>query len=305
MRESLKHYTPVALLLAGLVLFSAVGTMLIGSTDTTRGGQRVLAVNYPLYIAAREVVGDTDAVSVEQLAGNATGCLHDYQLSPGDRLAISRADMILTVGDTPFLEGIADPAKVVDLAEGLEPLCADHDHEHGHDHHETINDHVWMSPWRYKALVHGVAEALATIDTAHAAAYLANDDRFGGEIDRLRQQLQTAAAALPSRRCVLFHDSLAYLADDLGLTVSLSLDVGEDSGVSAGDLAAVSRLAAEEPGLLLLYDDQYTVRYVGVDGLVPSSQVLRLDTVVSGDRQGNDWLDAMRYNVKVLQEAGR
>ena len=306
MKSTLKHYTPVALLMAGLVLLGAVCTALWGIPVASDDRRQVLAVNYPLYLAARTVAGDTDTVQVTALGGNAAGCLHDYQLSPADRLAVSRADRILLVGDSaPFLQGLVTQEQAVDTAVGLDLLCGDHRHgEHDHhDHGESVNDHVWMSPWRYRAQVQTVAHALAAMDPDNAAAYLANGDAFGQEIARMGERLQQAAEGLPSRTCVVFHDSLTYLAEDLGLTVALSLNVGEDSGLSPGDLARVQELVRQEPGLMILYDKQYSVRYAGVDGLVPSRQVLSLDTVVSGDRQGNDWLDAMEYNLQQLQGA--
>ncbi len=70
--------------------------------------------------------------------------------------------------------------------------------------------------------------------------------------------------------------------------------------MSAGDLAAVQQVLTRYPDTLLLYDNQYDVRYAAVDGLVPARQVLLLDAVVAGDRQGDDWLDAMEYNLTQL-----
>ena len=306
MHSTLKHYTPVALLMAGLVLLGALCTALWGIPVASGDRPQVLAVNYPLYLAARTVAGDTDTVQVTALGGNTAGCLHDYQLSPADRLAVARADRILQVGEnTPFLQGLVTDEQTVDTAVGLDLLCGHHHHEGDdhHDHGESVNDHLWMSPWRYRAQVQTVAHTLATLDPDNAATYLANGDAFGRQIVRMGESLKQAAQGLPSRTCVVFHDSLTYLAQDMGLTVALSLNVGEDSGLSPGDLARVQELVRQEPGLMLLYDNQYSVRYAGVDGLVPARQVLSLDTVVSGDRQGNDWMDAMEYNLQQLQGA--
>ena len=100
---------------------------------------------------------------------------------------------------------------------------------------------------------------------------------------------------------MLFHDSLAYLAADVGLDVRMTLTVDGDSGIAAEDLAAVERLAKEQPDLLLLYDTQYPIRYGAVDGLVPARQVLALETAVMGTGEPSDWLNAMTRNLKKLQ----
>ncbi len=305
MKASIKHYAPVALLMAGLVLLGAGLTAIFGTVGLPRQGKTVVTTSYPLYLAAKTVVGDSDAITVENLTGNAAGCMHDYQLTPQDRILLDGADLVLLgVGTEGLLGEWMDALPTADTTEGLELLCNDHDHghdqDHGHDHEDTYNEHVWMSPWRYRAQVNNVAKALSTLDPDNAATYFANGDAYGMQIAATERRLQEVAATLPTTRCIIFHDSLAYLADSLGLTVELALTVGEDSGVSAGDLRAVQQVLTRYPDTLLLYDDQYDVRYAGVDTLVPAEQVLALDTVVAGDRQGNDWLDAMAYNLKQL-----
>lgn len=304
MRSTVKHYAPVALLMAGLVLLGAVLTAAFGAVGVPRQGKVVVTTSYPLYIATKAVVGDVPGITVENLTGNAAGCLHDYQLTPQDRILLDGADMILLGADAEGLLGeLTATLPAVDTTAGLELLCSDHhhDHEQEHDHdHTAYNEHLWMSPWRYRGQVNNVARVLSNLDPANAAAYLANGDAYGEEITAMGRRLEAAAAALPTARCVIFHDSLAYLAESLGLHVELALTVGEDSGVSAGDLRAVQQVLTRYPDTLLLYDDQYDVRYAGVDGLVPAGQVLALDTVVAGDRQGDDWLDAMEHNLSLL-----
>lgn len=307
MKSTVKHYAPVALLMAGLVLLGALVTAAFGTVGLPREGKTVVTTSYPLYLAATRVAGESGAVRVVNLMGNAVGCAHDYQLTPQDRILLEQADLILLGAEGGGLLGeLADTLPTVDTTAGIELLCSDHDHghdaehDHGHGHADTYNEHLWMSPWRYRAQVNNVARIFSNLDAANAATYLANGDAYGAEIAAMGDRLQAAAATLPTTRCVIFHDSLAYLAESLGLTVELALSVGEDSGVAAADLRAVQQVLTRYPDTLLLYDTQYDVRYGGVDGLVPARQVLALDTVVAGDRHGDDWLDAMEYNLTQL-----
>jgi ABC-type Zn uptake system ZnuABC Zn-binding protein ZnuA len=112
-------------------------------------------------------------------------------------------------------------------------------------------------------------------------------------IENLRVRLDQAKAALEGRPCVLFHDSMAYLAADLGLDVKLTLSVEGESGLSAADLKQVEALAADYPDLLLFYDVQYALRYDGVAGTP-----VTINTAVLGP---NDWIDAMEYNIEMLR----
>ncbi len=296
MKSTLRHYAPVAVLLVVILLAASCLSLLTGDKQ---GDQRpqVLVTNYPLYVAAQNVLGDTDAVALTLLSGAGSGCLHDYQLTPADRLALERAQVILTngAGSEPFLEGVA-PSRVVNTAEGLYLLGSHHHHE-GEEHHQEINEHVWVSPTYYIQQVGVVCNALVALDPERAAEYSANAETYMVAVDDLVQRLPN----LSGRPCVLFQDSLAYLAGDLGLDVRMTLTFDGDSGIAAEDLAAVERLAKENPDLLLLYDTQYPIRYGAVDGLVPDAQVLALETAVVGAGSPSDWLDAMERNLEKLQ----
>jgi ABC-type Zn uptake system ZnuABC Zn-binding protein ZnuA len=109
---------------------------------------------------------------------------------------------------------------------------------------------------------------------------------------KLRQELETLKTTLEGTPCVLFHDSMAYLAADLGLDVKLTLSVEGESGLSAADLKKVEALAADNPDLLLFYDTQYALRYEGVGGTA-----VTIHTAVQ-----EDWISAMEANIKELRK---
>lgn len=300
MKSTLKHYLPVAGLLAVLSAASVLLCLLAGAGQG-EDRPRVLATTYPLYLAAQNILGDTAEVELTLLSGVGSGCLHDYQLTPADRLAADRALTILSngLGAEPFLEALNVEEKIVDTAAGVEALCSEHHHEeedhHDHDH-EAFNEHIWLSPARYKQQVETVARALHGI--VGTQAILDNAAAYVAAIDRVAEALPD----LTGRPCVLFHDSLAYLAADVGLDVKLTLSAEGESGLSAAHLAQVERLAAAHPDLVLLYDTQYPIRYAAVDGLVPTDSVLALETAVVGQGQASDWLDAMRRNADKLSK---
>ena len=301
MKSTLRHYTPVALLLAVILAVSAVLSLVVGG-GRSEDRPQVVTTTYPLYLAAQNVVAGTDGVTVAMLSGAGTGCLHDYQLSPSDRLALAQAELVLTngTGGEDFLDGLVDPAKVASTSTGLDLLCSDHHHEGEEHHEEEYNEHLWVSPTRYQKQVLAVMEQLIAYDPGNAAIYRENATNYCMGIDGVWSKLQETA--LTGRPCVLFHDSLSYLADDLGLEVKLTLTFDGDSGLAAADLAKVERLAKEHPDLLLIYDTQYPIRYGAVDGLVPAGQVLALETAVVGADKSTDWLDAMERNSQKLSQ---
>ncbi len=315
MKSTLKHYTPVALLMVGIVAVSGVLTALCGRVGVPAKTRTVVTTTYAVYLAAENILGDTTALTVENLTGTATGCLHDYQLTPANRITLQNAELLLLNGGgaevflTDTLAALSH-LKTVDTSAGVDLLTSCHDHDHPHDHahaaageSHAANEHLWVSPTRYAEQVTATATALAALDPQNAATYARNAETYRQKILAVGARLTAAADKLGSKNCVIFHDSLAYLADDLGLTVTAALHVGEDAGLSAGDLAAAQSAIAADSGTLLLYDSQYTVRYAALDGLVPSKQVLTVDTAVVGHGRADDWLTAMEKTVTLLEGA--
>ena len=301
MKTTLRHYGAVAMLLAIILLGSTLLSLFTGSRQGD-DRPRVLVTTYPLYVAAQNVLGDTDGVELTLLSGAGAGCLHDYQLTPADRLAIAQADAVLIngVGAEPFLDGLVEDSRLVDTSVGLSYLCteSDHHHEGEEHHHEEYNEHIWLSPAAYLSQTWQVAQALIRLNPAATDIYNANANAYMEQV----LAIQGSVPNLEGRPCVLFHDSLSYLATDAGLDVKLTISAEGESGISAADLAKVEQLAKQYPDLVLLYDTQYPIRYTAVDDLVPAHQVIALETAVVGSGKPSDWLDAMGRNVKKLQQ---
>ena len=302
MKQIVTTYRAVAAVLAAILLMSVGLTVLTGGLTLRKvkdDRYAVLATTYPIYVAAQHIIGDNTPIALTRLDGSAAGCLHDYQLSPSDRKAVQDADLILLngAGAESFLHGIADEDKCVDTSAGLELLLSEgehhHDHEDGHHPEEEMNEHVWLSPARYAKQVEAVLSALIALDSINEQTYRRNATEYLTHIYAIQVELAVLKTELEGTPCVLFHDSMAYLAADLGLDVKLTLSVEGESGLSAADLKQVESLAAEHPDLLLFYDFQYALRYDGVAGTP-----VTINTAVLGP---NDWIEAMEYNVEMLR----
>lgn len=305
-------YGRIALLMAGIVAVSAGITALTATVGGRRERYTVVTTVYPLYVAAQNVIGDESGVTLENLTGAATGCLHDYQLSPANRISLQRADLLLLngAGAEAFLADILPTLPrltTVDTGAGLNTLAGHHEHEHEHEEHEheEQNEHLWVSPRRYAGQIAAVTDALCALDPARAAAYRRNGDAYRARVEAVADELAALRQTLAGTPCVLFHDSLAYLADDLGLLPVASLTVGEESGVSAADLAEAVSAVREHPDALVLYDDQYAVRYTAVDSQAARERVLALDCAVLGHGHADDWLTAMEKNLTLLKGVTR
>ncbi|MBR2338358.1 MAG: zinc ABC transporter substrate-binding protein [Clostridia bacterium] len=302
----------IVLLMAGIAMASLGLTALTYEPAQKNDGLSVVAATYPMYTAALQVVGDAPNVSVTCLIQPTAGCAHDYQLSPDEMAALSAADVLVRngVGADDFLEGALTALPhltQLHVSEGVEVLDAHGHHNHDHVHHDTFeaNEHVWVSPSRYAQQVEKLRDGLCAADPAHAEQYTVNAAAYLEKIEQVHTRFVQVGAALKMDGAVLFHDSAAYAADELEIPVAAILPLGEEQGISAGDLTAAAQAVAGKR-VLLLYDSQYASQEFSLDEYATHAVTVILDTAVlprAGVADKDRWLHAMTENLKRLEAA--
>ena len=162
-----------------------------GCAAQTNGQTTIVTSFYPMYVLTLNVTDGIDGVTVQNMAEQNVGCLHDYQLQTRDMVTLEGADALVINGGgmEQFMDKVltlrAD-LPVIDASEGIAMFPSDetHDHDaHAHDEHDELyNAHVWLDPSRAIKQVQNIADGLAEADPAHAAAYQEN---AAGYIERL------------------------------------------------------------------------------------------------------------------------
>lgn len=306
-------YIKIAAMLLGITVLSLAVTTFTARPASRSQDLHIVTSFYPVYIAALNVAGDIDGVEVINMVENTAGCLHDYQMDPSARTTLETADVFVMngAGAEPFLDAALAqlPAlNVIDLSAGHDLLESGHVHTHAHDHEEhaeeAVNSHLWVSPPRYRQQVIALRDGLIAADPANTAAYTANAAAYLKQIDTVWARMQAAVQPFDGVSSLLFHDSLAYLAEDLDLTVVSALNVGEDSGVSAADLSAAEDALVHRDRALFWYDDQYeSVQYTYLQQIPTAAVPLEIDTCVVGDGNPTHWVKAMNELCEALEAA--
>lgn len=191
---------------------------------------------------------------------------HTYALKPSDARALQAARVVVLV-DENYETFLAKPLKnrkdsldVIALADlpgarvlptrkgGLWEEDDDHDGHKGHDdkdhdhhghHHGAVDGHVWLDPDNARLLVTAVADRLAEIDPANAAAYQANAKDTVARLQALDAQMKERLATVADRPFVVFHDAYQYVEKRYGLSAAGSITVDPDRPPSAKRLAAL------------------------------------------------------------------
>ena len=299
----------VLVLLLVITVLSAGVAELCGAqrVDGSENTVTVVASFYPVYTAALQVAQGSNGVSVHCLTPPSSGCLHDHQLSPAERVTLQKAELLLLNGGgaeeflEPLLPQIA--ATVVNTSANALPEEDCEEHEH-HEHEHAHNEHIWMAPALYTEQVRAICEALCIADKANEALYRQNTARYVGEIAEISQEFQTVAEGLPLDTALLFHDSVRYVAEALGLTVAGELPLGEEAGFSAAQVAEVAE-SVRDKRVLFLYDEQYPVQMTQLMKYTARSAAVSLNCAVSPAAAVADselWLWAMRQNIERLKE---
>lgn len=148
-------YVFTAVLLAVILFVGNMLTMAYVRTEQSReqlkeGNLLVVTSFYPMYVAAENVIGDVEGVTLENLSEPQTGCLHDYQLTAADMKLLSKADVFIVNGGgiESFLSDVAESypnLKIIQTCDGIELLQAaegtedvDSDETESEEHlHET------------------------------------------------------------------------------------------------------------------------------------------------------------------------
>ena len=251
----------IALFFLGSTAIYLKSTKSVYSADAEKESFVITASFYPVYIAALNVAGDIDGVEVRNLTQPQTGCLHDYQLTTEDMKAMADSDVLLINGGgiESFVSKVAKTypkLSIINLSASFAELPeedeeeedhdhedadhedADHDHDHDHDHGEQ-NSHFWMDIELYRKEVESMEEGLSIRDPVHADQYKKNAEAYLKKLESLQSEEAELKAALSGKKVVVFHEAFLYLAEDLDMQGTMTMDLDEERQVSAGEVRQV------------------------------------------------------------------
>ncbi|MBI5584020.1 MAG: zinc ABC transporter substrate-binding protein [Deltaproteobacteria bacterium] len=283
---------------------------------------RLLATILPVYTLTLNVVGHEPGVQVELLLPPNLGCPHDYDLSPGELKRINQAGVIVTngLGLEAFLEKALKQAgartRVITATAGIEPLRGSGVHPEGpsektsksahrHAADPSPNGHAWVSPKQAAAMVRNIAAGLAGIDPARGERYRANGNRYARNLEGLYGEMQACVNRAPNRTVLTVHDSLDYLARDIGLQVAGTIQPLPGVEPSPREMARLVRLIREKKVTAIFSEPQYSDQVARTLAAETGIKIFSLDTAATGKPGPETYEQAMRRNLETLCRALR
>ena len=306
---------------------------------------RIVATIFPAYDWTRAVLGDAaENVALTLLLDDGVD-LHSYQPTADDLRTIAAADLFIHVGGESdgwvapalasvpnanrrvlhLLDALGSAAKAEETVEGMEREHhhddADEDHdvdpddgeEHHDDEDEDLDEHVWLSLRNAAKLSGAIAEEIAALDPARAAACRANAAAYAEALAALDADYAAAVAAAPRKTLVVADRfPLRYLADDYGLAYFAAF-----SGCSAEAEASFKTVLflakkADELGaraLLTLEGNNRRIAETVRGATQTRDQAIvvfdSLQSTTAAQAAGKTYLGAMRSNLAALAAALR
>ena len=263
---------------------------------------RVLASFLPVYLFARNVVGEIPGVSIELMLPPSHGDPHDYSLTPGDMRKIAAADLFLVngYGIEEFLGAPVRKANpeitVVETAGGVTPIRAPG------GGHGDVNPHTWLSPRNAILQVRSIERALSAASPVNAPAFRRNADAYVKKLTVLSGEVDAASRRFRNRNIVTFHNAFDYLARDLGLAVVGYVEETPGQEPSAGEIRKLLATIRAKKVPAVFSEPQYPVRIAEMIAREAGVPVRALDPVSTGSTDPSTYEVVMRKNLQTLSE---
>jgi zinc transport system substrate-binding protein len=276
---------------------------------------QVLCTILPVYIFTMNVVGQVPGIDVKLLLSSHQGCPHNYDLTPGDLMKLSRADLIVANGLgmesflTPFLKGQKTRHPLIEAARKIVPIpeepaeATKGGSKTHHDHVGELNGHAWVSPEGASVMVNTIAEGLALQYPAHAREFLANGRAYARKLEALSREMKAVVAGAKNRKVIAFHDILAYLARDIGLTVVAVVETQLGLEPSSRDMIRLIQTAKKERVAAIFSEPPYSDKVVRALARESGLPFYPFDPVAAGKPAADTYEQVMKKNIEVLRKA--
>lgn len=290
----------ISLALTGLLLFlvfACAGKTVPAASD---GVKNVLCSFYPVYIMTKNVAVGVPDIRVKNLAPNAAGCLHDYNLTPADRFALDKADIFIVngYGMENFLDKllVQKPSmKMIVSTKGINPLV---DGKSG-----QTNAHVWVSLKNAARQTQNIADGLAVLDPKNAPLYRRNAETYIRKLERLDNKFRQSLKGMTGSPVITFHEAFPYFASDIGLKIAAVVEREPGSEPGAAEMADTVKLIGKMKVKAVFAEPQYSPKSARAISRETGVPMYFLDPAVTGPDDVNAYLRIMETNLAVLLEA--
>jgi ABC-type Zn uptake system ZnuABC Zn-binding protein ZnuA len=280
------------------------------------------ATVFPVWLILHEVTRNVPDVNVNLLLPAASGCPHDYAMTPNDRRRLAKADVLVMngLGLEGFLgyaskrQSLLKPgASVVIAAQDISDLlpaegsCSSHSHSDHRKEACSANPHIFAAPSMMAQMARSIVSQLSSLDAANADRYRANGADIVDRLEALAAECRNSGEKLKARAVIAQHNIFDYLARDMGLNVEAHIQPHDGQEPSARGMLDLVRLIRSKNVAAVLTEPQYPARAGRTLAAETSIPCITLDPAANGPEGLSsplDWYEKiMRENLRTLEQA--
>ena len=277
----------------------------------------VVAGIFPVADMVKQVGGEYVDVTTVIPAGASP---HTFEPKPSLVKTISTARIFFIVGAglefwaEKFAKPSGDQLMTVVLSEGVSLIHTAEHHHHGdkkhHRHHETgasstfANPHIWLDPVIAKSMVNKIVSALCSVDKTHLQYYEKRGKEYLDDLDKLHCLISTSVEQFRVKKYIAFHPAWDYFAKRYGLESVGVIEASPGKNPTPKQIKNIVSLIKKHKIRAVFAEPQLNPRVAEVIAREADINVLLLDPMGGPGLKGrNTYIDLMKYNLKVLQEA--
>ena len=246
---------------------------------------------------------------------------HTFEPKPSQAKKIASAKIFFIIGAGleswagKFLTASKSQYQTVVLSEGVSLIHTTSTHKDHLKHQPpdskqadngvvAANPHIWLDPVIAKGMVHKIVTALSDIDPQHGRHYKQRGMSFQKEIEKLHRQTETVVDKFSTKKYVAFHSAWDYFAKRYGLE---SVGIIETAPGRAPTPRTIKKIITNIQTFqirAIFAEPQLNAKVAAVIARQANVKLLFLDPMGGPFiRDRSNYLDLMRYNLKVLQGA--
>jgi hypothetical protein len=130
-----------------------------------------------------------------------------------------------------------------------------------------------------------------------------NGEAYLEKLDGLKKRQEKLKQEISGQSVILFHEAYAYVAEDYGLQVNYLLDLDEERQVSAGEVSDVLSAVRKGHVKYILAEELYGKSMGDTIRKESDAKVLYLDPLNRGTYEKDSYINGMKKNMEILEEA--
>lgn len=176
----------------------------------------------------------------------------NYEPSPKEMKKFSKASLYFSIGvpteEANILPNVGD-VKIISLQDEVSSIYQDRTFASG-----GRDPHIWLSPKRVKVMIETIAREMGNLDEANKDIYNKNAEVYINQLDKLDKQILSALEGVQSKKFIVYHPALGYLADDYDLEMYSLENEGKEATVQ--HLQKMIDLARKESIKVVFYQEE-------------------------------------------------